>query len=71
MDGQPGEDPGVGGVLFADFEVDEEAPFYQGRGVDEALARDGSSGTEACEAEPACEEGVVEERIEGEEGGRG
>ena len=65
--GQPGEDPAVGGVAFADFHVDEELAAEELWDADESAAGDGGGGAEACEAEAACEDGVGEEAVE--EGG--
>jgi hypothetical protein len=58
----------IGFVLFGYFEVDEQSTFYERGSSDDGAASNSSSGANAGEPDPAGEEGIVEKRIEGEEG---
>lgn len=54
-------------VAFADLDVNEESLFHERCATDYAFAGDCGCCSQACETEPAGEEGIVEEGIEGEE----
>ncbi len=67
--GQPGEHPVVGGVAFADLEVDQQLAAEERSAPDEGAPAEGGGCAETGQANAACKDGVGKERIEAEDGG--
>ncbi len=64
---EPRENWPIAGILFGDFEIDEEPAAEEGESLDREAAGEGRGGAESRDTKAACKDRILKEAVEGKD----